>query len=109
MILMFKVPGIQRNLVCSAGNSINRTLKVHIVSYLTPVFYLDLTPDTDQFVASPPLRYINPGCYVHFFPNSINRTLKVHIVFDFEHDGHLFSLENLVCPSGHLRKLFWGG
>ena len=36
----------------------------HLVSYLTPVSDLDLAPPTDQFVASPPVRYINPGCCV---------------------------------------------
>ena len=41
-----------------------------IVSYLTPLSDLDLAPDTDQFVAFPPIRYINPGFYVNFFQHS---------------------------------------
>ena len=32
-----------------------------LVCYLTLVSDLDLAPPTDQFVASPPVRYINPG------------------------------------------------
>ena len=38
--------------------------------YLTPVSDLDLAPDNDQFMASPPIRYINPRCNVNFFQNS---------------------------------------
>ena len=38
-----------------------------IVSYLTPVSDLDLAPPTDQFVASLPVRYTNPGCCVKIF------------------------------------------
>ncbi len=41
-----------------------------IVSYLTQVSDLDLAPDTEQFVASPPVRYINSGCCVNFFQKS---------------------------------------
>ena len=41
-----------------------------LVSYLTPVSDLDLIPDTDQFMASPPIRYINPGCCVKNFQKS---------------------------------------
>ena len=37
-----------------------------IVSYLTQVSDLDLAPNLDQFVASPPVRYINSGCCVNF-------------------------------------------
>ena len=42
----------------------------HLVSYLTQISDLDLAPDTEQFVASPPVRYINCGCCVNFFQKS---------------------------------------
>ncbi len=41
-------------------------LHAHIVSYLTQVSDLDLASDPEQFVASPPVRYINSGCCVNF-------------------------------------------
>ncbi len=37
----------------------NGTTRI-LVSYLTLLSDLDLVPDTDQFVASPSVRYINP-------------------------------------------------
>ncbi len=39
-----------------------------LVSYLTLVSDLDLAPNTDQFVASPPVRYISSGCCVKEIP-----------------------------------------
>ncbi len=41
-----------------------------LVTYLTQVSDLDLAPDPEQFVASPPVRYINSGCCVHLFQKS---------------------------------------
>ncbi len=43
---------------------------VQLVRYLTQVSDLDLAPDPEQFVASPPVRYINSGCCVNFFQKS---------------------------------------
>ncbi len=60
-----------------------------LVSYLTPVSDLDLAPPTDQFVASPPVRYITPRCYVKIFQKS-----KVANSVEFDYDGHICSLEN---------------
>ncbi len=48
------------------ASSRSKRAALHIVSYLTQVSDLDLAPDLDQFVASPPLRYINSGCCVNF-------------------------------------------
>ena len=48
-----------------------------IVSYLTPLSDLDLAPETDQFVASPPVRYINPGCYVNVSLDTLQRVPDV--------------------------------
>ncbi len=75
------------------------TVAVLIVSYLTQVSNVDLAPDPDQFVASPPVRYINSGCCVNFFQKSLNLTMMAIFV----------RRKILVCASGHLRKVSWGG
>ncbi len=50
--------------------SINSFVLGILVSYLTMVSDLDLAFPTDQFMASPPVRYINPGCCVKKFQKS---------------------------------------
>ncbi len=80
--------------------------KLPVVSYLTQVSDLDLAPDPEQFVASPPVRYINSGCCVHFFQKicygqqrSLNLTMMAIFV----------RWKILVCAPGHLTKVSWGG
>ena len=53
----------------------------NLVSYLTQVSDLDLAPDPDQFVASPPVRYINSGCCVNFFQKSAMANNVFCIIF----------------------------
>ena len=74
-----------------------------IVSYLTPVSDLDLASPTDQFVASSPVRYINPGCCVKFFQkskvaNSVFGSLNLTMMATF------VRWKILVCASGHPRN-----
>ncbi len=72
-----------------------------IVSYPTQVSDLDLAPNTDQFVASPPVKYINSGCCVNFFqksaiPNNVFCKMAIFVRWKI-----------LVCASGHLTKVSW--
>ena len=68
---------------------------IWMVSYLTPVSDLYLAPPTEQFVASPPVRYINPVCCVKI----LNLTMMAIFV----------RWKILVCTSGHLTKLMCPG
>ncbi len=73
--LWFSVHPPPKETIAQLGNFLALSTKyhwmnekiVHVVSYLTQVSDLDLAPDPEQFVASPPVRYIDSGCCVNFF------------------------------------------
>ncbi len=74
---------------------------VTLVNYLTQVSDLDLAPDSDQFMASPTVRYINSGSCVHIFPKIcygqqrfLHTNTQLVPIFEFDYDGHICSLEN---------------
>ena len=93
---------------CHAIESLNLR---HLVGYLTLVSDLDLAPDTDQFVASPPVRYMNINShffqghqyFLHYF-----RILPVPI-FEFGYDGLVFALENFGMCRWLKFDRGWGG
>ncbi len=80
-----------------------------IVSYLTLVSDLDLASNTDQVVASPPVRYINPGCCVNFFQKSNLASSVFCIILNLTMMAIFVCWKILVCASGHLKKVSWGG